>query len=162
MGTRDAKQRERSMSYKDFQDIAAASKSFSDTAVYFLSQVNLSDDERAPEQYRALYTATSFMRLLGQRPTVGRDFTPDDDQASSTPTVLISNGIWKNRYGSSPDTIGKVIRVNGLMLTVIGVMPEGFNFPNADLWIPFAHLAPAFRAESVDNRAARSFDVIAD
>jgi putative ABC transport system permease protein len=161
MGTRDAKQRERPMSYKDFQDIAASSKSFSEAAVYFFSQVNLSDDERAPEQYRALYTATSFMRLLGQRPMVGRDFTPDDDQASSTPSVLISSAIWKNRYGRSPDTIGKVIRVNGLMLTVIGVMPEGFNFPNTDLWIPFAHLAPVFRTESVDNRAARSFDVIA-
>ena len=161
VGTRDAKLRDRPISYKDYQDIAAASKSFAETALYSSNQLNLSDDERAPEQYTGLYMTPRFFKLIGQRPVLGRDFTDADNQPSSPPAIIISNGVWKNRYASAPDTIGKVIKVNGLMLTIVGVMPEGFRFPNADLWIPFAHLAPQFRTDSMENRSARNFEGVA-
>lgn len=155
IGTRDARGRDSGVSIKDFDDIRAASKSFSELALWSNYNVNLSDDERAPEQFAGLYMNPGFFKVIGQRPALGRDFTPNDDQPSSAPTVIISQGIWKNRYASRPDAIGKVIKVNGLMMTIIGVMPEGFKFPtNADLWMPFAHLAPGFRNEK---REVRTF-----
>src|SRR5262249_19548186 len=155
MGTGDAKGRDSGESIKDFEDIRAAARSFSDMALWTGATVNLSDDERAPEQYGGVYLNANFFKLIGQRPIVGRDFTPDDDRLAAPPTVILGNGIWKNRYASTPEIVGKVIKVNGLMLTVIGVMPEGFKFPtDTDLWIPFAHLSPGQRNEK---REARNF-----
>jgi predicted permease len=158
VGTRDAKGRDMGASIKDFDDWRAASRSFSDLAMWQNYTVNLSDDERAPEQFGGVYMTSSFFKLIGQRPVVGRDFTPEDDQMSSAPTVIISYGLWKNRYASARDAIGKPIKINNLMLTIIGVMPEGFKFPtNTDIWMPFAHLAPGFRN---DKREARSYSGI--
>jgi putative ABC transport system permease protein len=159
VGTRDARGRDIPASIKDLDDVKAAAKSFSDVAIWANYTLNLSDDERAPEQFNGLYMASGFFKLIGQRPMLGRDFTPDDDKPSSPPTVIISQALWKNRYASSPSAIGKTVKVNSLVLTIIGVMPEGFKFPtNCDIWMPFAHLAPGFRNEK---REARNFAGIA-
>jgi putative ABC transport system permease protein len=161
VGTRDAKGRDLGMSIKDFDDIRAATKSFAATALWQNFPLNLSDDDRAPEQYSGIYMSPDFFRLIGQHPVAGRDFTAADNEESSTPTVIISQAIWKNRYAQSAEAIGKPIKINGLTLTIVGVMPEGFKFPtNCDLWIPFNHLAPQYRTESAANRAARNFGVI--
>jgi predicted permease len=155
IGSRDARGRDLGTSIKDFEDIRAAAQSFSVTALWSNYIVNLSDDDRAPEQFGGIYMTPEFFRLIGQRPVMGRDFTAADDAPGSAPTAIVSYGLWKNRFGGTPDVIGKVIKVNSQSLTIVGVMPEGFKFPtNSDVWMPFVHLAPGFRNE---RREARNF-----
>jgi predicted permease len=101
--------------------------------------MNVSDEGRAPERFSGSYVSANAFPLLGQTPFLGRDFLPDDDRPGAAPVVLLGSGVWKNRYGSDPGVVGRTIRVNDVPSVVVGVMPEGFKFPqNADLWLPLA------------------------
>jgi predicted permease len=155
LGTRDDRNRDTGVSIRDFEDWRAASQTMAEMAIFANYTVSLSDDERAAEQQNGGYTSASLFRLLGQKPILGRDFVPEDDLMSSPPTIILGAGIWKSRYGGDPSIIGRAIRANSLMVTVIGVMPEGLKFPfSSELWIPFAHVAPGYR---IDRREARNF-----
>src|SRR5207245_1167872 len=84
--------------------------------------------------------ATVFT-LIGQRPVLGRDFLPEDDKPGAPPVAILGGGIWKSRYGSDPAILGRIIKINEVPTTVIGVMPEGMKFPfNADLWLPLSSM----------------------
>ena len=97
-----------------------------------------------------------------QSPLVGRDFLPDDDRPGAAAVVILGNGIWKNRYGSDPGVIGRSIKVNDVPSTVIGVMPEGFKFPNsADLWLPLVQM-PRLTEQKRDARNLDVFGRLAD
>ena len=61
--------------------------------------------------------------------TCGRDFRPEDDRPGAPPVAIISGGMWKNRYGSDPSIIGRTIKENSIVATVIGVMPPDMKFP---------------------------------
>src|SRR6266852_6952614 len=87
-----------------------------------------------------------MFQLIGQRPVLGRDFRPEDGRPEGEPVVIISNGVWKNRYGGDAKTVGRVIKVNSLPCLVIGVMPPDMRFPfNNDIWMPLSKLPPAAR-----------------
>ena len=76
--------------------------------------------------------------------------------------VILGNGIWKNRYGSDPGVIGRSIKVNDVPSIVIGVMPEGFKFPNnADLWLPLVQM-PRLTEQKRDARNLDVFGRLAD
>jgi predicted permease len=95
--------------------------------------------------------------LIGARPLLGRDFRPEDDREGAVPVVMLGFDVWRNRYQSNPDVIGRTIRVNGLAATVIGVMPERFLFPERSfLWRPLA----ALDDESKTDRRARGLRAI--
>src|SRR5262245_11411317 len=158
VGTRDARNRDRGLSYLEFQDWRDGAKAFSGMAAFSGSTLNVSDEGRAPEQFAGPYISGSAFTLIGERPLLGRDFLPEDDRPGAAPVVLLGNGLWKNRYGSDPAVIGRTVRVNELPVTVIGVMPEGFKFPfNADVWVPIVHLAGL----NEQRRDARNFQVFA-
>ncbi len=93
---------------------------------------------------------------MRQRPALGRDFLPEDDRPGAAAVVLIGHGMWQNRYGSDPNVVGRTIRINDIPSVVIGVMPEGFKFPqNADLWQPLALVSGLEQQQ----RNARGFSV---
>ena len=76
-------------------------------------------------------------RALGVQPMLGRGFEDGDDQPGAGSVVLLGHALWRDRYGSAPDIVGRTIRANGLQLTVIGVMPPEFAFPIREaLWVP--------------------------
>jgi len=80
---------------------------------------------------------SSFFPLMGARPALGRAFSPDEEQAGHDNVVLISHSLWQKHFGSDPSVVGKPITLDDQVLTVAGVMPEGFAFPNqADYWTP--------------------------
>ena len=96
--------------------------------------------------------SSGIFEMLHVHPALGRGFLPGDDKPGAAPVVLLGYGVWKDRYGSSPDVIGRAVRVNEKPATIIGVMPEGFKFPgDTDFWMP---LAPTPELEKRDNRAA--------
>jgi putative ABC transport system permease protein len=156
LGTRDARGRDRGLSYLEFQDWREGTKAFSGLAAFSGQTMNISDEGRAPERFGGPYISSNAFKLIGERPALGRDFLPEDDRPGAPPVVILGNGVWKNRYGSDPGVIGRTIKVNELPATVIGVMPEGFKFPiNADLWIPAVQLAGL----ADQKRDARNFEV---
>ena len=141
VGTRDARHRDRGLSYLEFEDYRTGSRAFSGLAGYSGQTMNVSDEGRAPERFAGPYISANAFSLIGETPIMGRDFRPEDDRPGAAPVVLLGNGIWKNRYGSDPSVIGRTIKVNELPATIVGVMPEGFKFPTgADLWVPLVHL----------------------
>jgi predicted permease len=80
--------------------------------------------------------------MVGQAPVLGRAFREEDDRAESPPVAIIAHTVWRNRYGGDPGVIGRVVRINDIPMTIIGVMPEGFHFPAAtEIWVPNARVA---------------------
>ena len=84
--------------------------------------------------------SASLFGVLGVEPHLGRGFTPDDDRFGAARVVVLGHGLWVDRFGSNPSTIGATIHLNDELHTVIGVMPRGFRFPDHDdqLWVPLA------------------------
>ena len=127
------------VSYRDFLDFRAGVRTFSGLAAFTQSTVTLSEDGRATERTSSAYVSANAFQLLGDKPALGRDFVPADDQPGAPPVVILGSRIWTTRYGADPTTIGRSVRVNGVPSTVIGVMPQGFRFPVvSDLWQPLA------------------------
>jgi predicted permease len=80
----------------------------------------------------------NFFSVLGVRPVLGRDFTPEDDRPAGAPVVLIGHGLWQRRFGGA-DVVGRSVLLDGVPHTIVGVMPETFRHPyRAELWVPLA------------------------
>ena len=125
------------VSYQDFLDWRRSAKSFSHVMISSEQPMNIADEGMTPERYLGSYTSVNVFRMLGQAPMLGRDFTAEDEQPGAPPVVIIAHSVWKSRYGGDPKAVGRVIRVNDLPSTIVGVMPEGFHFPFVDeVWQP--------------------------
>src|SRR5262245_4334984 len=124
-------------SYLDFLDFRSESKSFTAIGGFNQTSFNIADERGLPEQAQGARVSANAFRILGQQPLLGRDFAEDEDRKGAEPVVMLGYSIWKNRYGSDANIIGRPLRINGQPATIIGVMPDGMKFPNnADLWIP--------------------------
>src|SRR5687768_1545884 len=97
---------------------------------------NLATSEE-PLRVRARLVTADGHRMLGEGVALGRDFLPEDSQPGRNHVMLLSNRLWRQRYGADPGIIGRDIRMDGRPYTVIGVLPPGTSdrLP-ADLWIP--------------------------
>jgi putative ABC transport system permease protein len=158
IGSLDARGRNLGVSRLDFIDIREAATSYSGLTMFMGAGVNVADEGKAPEQFGGAYVSANTFQMIGQRPVMGRDFGANDDRPGAEPTVMLGSGIWKNRYGSDPSVIGRSIKVNSLMATVIGVMPPDMKFPfNTDLWIPLSMLPPEL---SNSKRGVRQFQAM--
>ena len=98
----------------------------------------------------ARHVSASFFPILGVNPILGRNFTPEEDRRGANPTALISEGLWKRKFGSDRNVIGKRLIVAGQARTIIGVIPASFrlhifNFETADVYEPIGEESdPAF------------------
>jgi predicted permease len=124
-----------SVSYQELLDWRAQARTFVDMAVFSQYQVNIADDRAMPESQSGGRVSENLFRLLGQQPLLGRDFGPDDGKKDAARVTILGNTLWRNRYASDPNILGKAIRLNGEPVVVIGVMPPGIKFPTrAELW----------------------------
>lgn len=85
-----------------------------------------------PDQIPGVYATGSFFSILGVRPSAGRVFEAQDEEAGRTPTVVLSERLWNRKYGADPTVIGSTLNVNGRPHTVIGVAPASFRYPSRD------------------------------
>ena len=91
-----------------------------------------------PDRLIGSRVSAGFFAVLGVRPILGRDFRADDDLPGRAKVVVLSHQAWTRRFGARADLVGQAITLNGEPYTVIGVMPEGFRFPDtALLWTLF-------------------------
>ena len=93
---------------------------------------------------------SGFFSVLGVQPALGRAFVPEDDKGWPQTVAIISHGLWKRRFGSDPAIVGKQVLMSSMPLTIIGVMPAGFEYPEqTQIWVP---TAVNLRDEPRDNR----------
>jgi len=90
-----------------------------------------------PARLTGVAVSPSLLRVLEVNPALGRAFAPEEESAGHNRVALLSDRLWRSRFGSDPSVVGKAIKLDGEFYTVIGVMPAGFGFPNeADVWTP--------------------------
>ncbi|CAN5634796.1 ABC transporter permease [soil metagenome] len=127
------------VNYLDFQDWKQQAGSFTDLAFFNLRwNGNLdTSDGGATETLKTTFTTANLFTLLGVEPVQGRNMAPADDEAGAPRAMVISHRLWMNAFGGSPAVVGREVRLDGEMRTVIGVMPPGFRFPSqTDIWVP--------------------------
>ena len=95
-------------------------------------------DAANPQRVRAASVSASFFDVLRTPPRLGRAFTAEDDRPGAAPVVVLSDGLWRGRFGADPGVVGRVVDLDGTRAEVVGVMPPGFAFsrPRAELWRP--------------------------
>ncbi len=135
------------VSFLDFGDIRERNEVFDEVAAIFVRSWTLSGGDQA-ERVNGLLVSPAIFRLLGVEAAVGRTFLPEEELPGKGKVVILSHRLWTNRYGSDPGITGKTITVNGESLSVVGVMPDGFDleFPidasfsiaDNDLWMPLS------------------------
>jgi len=96
-----------------------------------------------PERLRGAQVSWQWFEVFGARPSLGRVFTPDEDQPNANYEVVLAYDTWRRLFGSDKNVVGRTIRLNERDYRIIGVMGEGFKWPNpeTDLWTPLG-LAP--------------------
>jgi putative ABC transport system permease protein len=149
-----AKIERRGASYPDFLDWRARATSFEDVAAYDPQNMTLSAGGET-ERINAEFVSAPYFRLVGVSPARGRTFQPDEDDVTRPAlVVLMSDGLWKRRFGSDPEIVGRTVMLNARAYTVVGLMPPRFKglTDTAEVWIPFALYAPPAAMAERGNR----------
>src|SRR5215207_9290977 len=141
------------LSVADFRDWQAQAQSFESlaampTTVYGYGYVLTGRGE--PLQLESAKVTGRFFNLLGVRAAHGRVFDEADDRGAARAVVVLSDRLWRERFGADPGVVGQTITLNQTAFQVVGVMPPAFTFPKGvDLWVP---LLTSASPRSIENR----------
>jgi predicted permease len=128
-----------------FAELARRTRLLQDVAGVWVGRAALTGDGE-PEQIRIGSVTANFLSIFGVAPAAGRLFAPSDEGRGASSSVIISDGLWRRRFGADPSVVGRTLRLNGEPHTIVGVMPRGFEvvFPadasvpsDIDVWWPF-------------------------
>jgi predicted permease len=123
----------------DYGDAAAGKNLFSATAVMQAASFNFSRENGNPELLRAAKVSSGYFDVFQTRPSLGRVFSPEEDQAGAGQVAVLSYRAWQKDFGSNPNILGSTLLLNQQSYKVIGVMGREFNWPNqVELWVPLA------------------------
>jgi len=154
-----------SFSYPDFRDVRERNRSFTDVAAHNNNDYTLTG-VGDPVHVSAEVVSAGFFKILGVQPTLGRGFAFDEDQPGHH-VIVLSQQFWARQFNSDRSVLGRAVALSGRSYTVIGVMPEGFQFPvrshPIDMWTTFSKLSePDEPGESVitEQRGAHFLEVI--
>jgi predicted permease len=130
------------VSYPNFQDWQNSARSFQQMAAFMQQGVDLTGPG-TPAHLNGKGISVGFFRTLGTKLTLGREFLPEEDRPGGAPVVVISNRLWKNRFGGSAEALGKSVTLDGTACTVVGVAPLGFRLEaDADVYRPLGQGDP--------------------
>jgi putative ABC transport system permease protein len=139
--------------YREQSDI------FEDISGIYPIDANLTEVDE-PERVEVLLVSPSYFSLLGAQPQLGRVFRPEEDNAPGiAEVVVLSDSLWKRRFGGRADAIGHKLRIDSDWYEVVGVMPPGFDHPGralrsgVDMWAPAGYRAAPF--QSLDQSRGR-------
>ncbi len=121
-----------SISYPNFKDWRQMNRTLVDMAAYRSVGFNLSGNGE-PDRLHGEMISASFFDILGVNPILGRNFTADEDRLGANPTVMITEGLWRGKYGSRKDIIGQRMILDGVGRTVVGRYTVNFSFANTEL-----------------------------
>ncbi|HEX5080661.1 MAG TPA: ABC transporter permease [Blastocatellia bacterium] len=121
----------------DFRDWRENSRTFEQIAAYAPSEGFKLTGVESPEIFASPRVSSNFFQVFGATPLLGRAFLPEDEQSSSSKTILLSYQLWQRRFGGDPGVVGQTLGNTGV--TVIGVMPADFKYPTyAECWTPLS------------------------
>ncbi|GMR12560.1 MAG: ABC transporter permease [Gemmatimonadota bacterium] len=127
-------------SWPDFRDVATLTDVFDGVTAYEMFFASQNQEDGSDLVLGELVSA-SFFKVLGVTPVLGRGFLPSEDEVPGRdPVVVVSQAFWKGRLGGDPGVVGRTLRLNGGLYTIVGVAPEGFTgmWPalSMDVWAP--------------------------
>ena len=135
---RDTQRNAGALSYPNYVDYAAGSKSFTSIGAHAARTFIVAGPTEA-ERIEGARVSANMFPTLGLAPARGRMFEPADDREGAPRVMIISDALWERRFDRSPKAIGSALEVDGAITTIIGVMPPDVRFPGrADLWLPHA------------------------
>jgi len=142
------------VSYPDFEDWRAQSRSFEKLSAYVPQSVNLTGRDE-PARLLGGFASADFLPMLGVTAAQGRLFLPGEDQPGAERVAVVTHALWQNRLGADPRLIGSALTLNGQPFTVVGILPEGFQFTwgDAEVYLPLPHY-PNFSLERQRTSAA--------
>ncbi len=153
-------------SYLDFVDWRARSHSFDGMAVFRTDSFTLVGP-REPLHLQGAIVSANLLSLLAVTPALGRSFLPGEDKPSATSgadPVLLSHSLWQREFGSDASVLGRTVQLGDNPFMVIGVMPQGFQFPiqaePVDLWTTIAIDAQGGANAETEQRGAHYLDVV--
>ncbi len=128
------------LSVGNFVDVQQQSTSFASLGASNNASFNLATRE-TPERVEGEIATANYFATFGIQPLAGRVFTTDEDKPGHSQVVVIGERLWRGRFHADPAIVGQALRINGLLYTVIGVMPKRFDplLENSDLWVPAAY-----------------------
>jgi putative ABC transport system permease protein len=135
-----------SVSYANFRDWRAqTTEVFSGLAIFRRDSFNLAGSGD-PERLAGRMVSSDFFAVLGAQPLLGRTFAPEDDAPGAARTVVISHGLWRQRFNSDPRVIGSTVTLTGEPYTIVGVLPAGFRFlVQSDVFVPIGLWAEQYK-----------------
>ena len=127
-----------SVSPADYLDWKAQSHSYEEIAVWKYNDVNLTGTDE-PEKLVGGFVSANFFDTVGVQPAIGRAFLPEEEQSGRDQEVILSHGLWQQRFGSDPAIIGKTMLLDGKKYNIVGVASRDFAFPvGVEVWLPLA------------------------
>ena len=148
------------ISWLDFEELRGRTRTFAGLAAYRGGNFTVTESGHPPERIQGVFVTANTFGLLGQQPLLGRTFVPGEDKPDAAPVALMGYGVWQSRYAGDPGLVGRTIKVNDTVCTIVGIMPEGMKFPNgADLWRPL--VASGDDLARRDNRSLNVFGRLA-
>ena len=124
------------VSYADFVIWHRDQQAFEAIALYDETAFNVATDDGADRMNGAAVTM-DFLKVLGLQPVLGRSFTLEETQPNGPRVTMIGEALWRERFGGRPDVLGKELRLNSRIYTVVGVLPRAAEFPGGvRLWVP--------------------------
>ena len=146
------------VSAPEFRDFQQLNQSFSDIAAINGGTFNIGL-QGSPERVVGATVSPSLFHILGVQPSLGRTFLPEEGQPGHDHEVLLGYALWKRAFGARPDVIGGTIRVDAVPMTVVGVMPAGFDYPEqSEIWGPLSFSPDDL---SPNNRGSHGLEVLA-
>ena len=116
------------LSYPELQDWRKSNHSFEDIAAYKPTGIIITDQQQS-DRVAGLYVTANFFPLLRVNPIAGRTFDVQEEQRNSAPFAIISYEFWQSRFGGDQAVLNRQISLNGKPHTIIGILPQGFDFP---------------------------------
>ena len=125
-------------SIPDFRDVRAQAQTLTGALTTWNRTYILAGTDR-PERAQGSWITTGGFQSMGVQPLLGRLFRPDESKPGAPDVVILGHSLWQRSFGGDPEIIGRTIPLNSKQVTVVGVMPAGFGFPDtSELWQPFA------------------------
>jgi putative ABC transport system permease protein len=120
----------------NYLDWQSQTQSFEQLALYRWWSANLTGID-PPERIQGFLVTANFLDTTGMKPIMGRNFLPEENQPGKGAVAVITHSLWQRRFGGDPNILNKTITINSITRTVVGVMPERFNFPKgAEVYAP--------------------------
>ncbi len=120
------------MSVRDYLTWKGDNRAFEDPSLFRTLRMDIAGNAGVPEQVQGASVTAGFFSTLGVRPLIGRTFAAGEDTPGSSSMAVLSESIWRRRFGASPGVLGQTILVNGDPSVIVGVMRESLRFPRLD------------------------------